>query len=89
MPNKKKTVTKTETAKAAEPKAAPRESLLGRPAFPANVIPNTDPALENPAGAVELQVPNTKPAKAGSPTITLMNPTPTAAASTSPNTKRG
>lgn len=90
MPAKKK----TETAKAAtKDSAAPSTNAqgipLGRPAFGANV---TSIAAEQPAGAVQLQIPNyqQKEQKAGSSTLTLLNPqAPTAAAKTVTPPKRG
>lgn len=67
-----------------------QEPTLGRPAFPANVLPiGRDPSL--PAGAVHLQVPKSEGVPdetAARKTLTLMNPTPTAAATPSPK-KRG
>lgn len=71
-------------------KPAPDEPPLGRPAFPDNLLPiGRDPA--QPAGAVQLQVPEhqQQPKKGGAPTLTMMNPTPIAAAPTSTQRKRG
>lgn len=86
MPSKKKAATKAPAATAKTPTIP-----LGRSAFPANVLP-TDADLSAPAGAVALQVPidQQKAPKPGSSTITMMNPTPTAAAPISPpKPKRG
>jgi len=76
--------------KKAKPTAPPAVEL-GRPAFPSNLLPiGRDPSL--PAGAVQLQVSSHQLGKKqeGSPTLTMMNPTPIAAApSESPKPKRG
>lgn len=78
---------------AATPDAGPTTDAgvpLGRPAFPANLLPIGRDASA-PAGAVQLQVPQhmQEPKPEGAPTLTIMNPTPIAAApSTSPR-KRG
>lgn len=91
MPAKKK-ATASPAAKPTEEKVRKDESgiPMGRPAFPSNVLPiGRDDA--QPAGAVQLQVPlhEQEPKKPGSSTLTIMNPTPIAAADKPPTKKRG
>lgn len=61
---------------------------LGRPAFPANALPNTADAAR-PAGAVEMQVPKGQETqKPGASTLTIMNPNPSTAAADSTSTSK-